>query len=589
MSAPALLISACATNGLQRQPYEQIKTRWNNSIKIDLVKPLSTININSDLKSDQWSVVEIGFVNQLINFDFSINQNLGLIPVAKLVQKQLLIGLKIENELCERVFSFDVVNDPNQDHITTIISSWNDWNLVIKNTNNQVLDRVLPISASAFLNHQGQQAVISSFSEWLAQLKPQINAQAWDITYKIMVVNNQIEVHLILKFNHLIVYQSGIQVKTFNTFVSQKDYQTNVTNLYQSIGRYIDLQQIEGAPVQFASSISNDQELAALLRAIKQDVMIFEQQDFNLKIKFNNNDQAGLINAEFILIEPFSQMPILSQNLVRVLTISGFLKIENDRDLQAINQVYQSLNKINLKTKHVQLASDDQQQIDLDWLLKNTDYQGVDQQKFKIEIINDQDFINDDHLGIKALKIKVFVNHQGQWIKVGKPVFNESDQSWQAQSQLNNYLQIGGYRTLSDNIAYQTYTKFANKKIIRANINEIILNELLPLTQSEAMEKLIDANWFKAPFNDLLGLDLIKDLEKYQLKWLWDEHQNFNAHRVDGKIVNIFTKPTTLKIIPKVATNDNLYLPYYDLQGKELALVQVVFQLDVTYDLDQIS
>lgn len=588
MSAPALLISACATNGLQRQPYEQIKTRWNNSIKIDLVKPLSTININSDLKSDQWSVVEIGFVNQLINFDFSINQNLGLTPVAKLVQNQLLIGLKIENELCERVFSFDVVNDPNQDHISTIISSWNDWNLVIKNTNNQVLDRVLPISASAFLNHQGQQAVISSFSEWLAQLKPQINAQAWDITYEIMVVNNQIEVHLILKFNHLIVYQSGIQVKTFNTFVSQKDYQTNVTNLYQSIGRYIDLQQIEGAPVQFASSISSDQELAALLRAIKQDVMIFEQQDFNLKIKFNNNDQAGLINAEFILIEPFSQMPILSQNLVRVLTISGFLKIENDRDLQAINQVYQSLNKINLKTKHVQLASDDQHQIDLDWLLKNTDYQGVDKQKFKIEIINDQDFINDDHLGIKALKIKVFVNHQGQWIKVGKPVFNESDQSWQAQSQLNNYLQIGGYRTLSDNIAYQTYTKFANKKIIRANINEIILNELLPLTQSEAMEKLIDANWFKAPFNDLLGLDLIKDLEKYQLKWLWDEHQNFNAHRVDGKIVNIFTKPTTLKIIPKVATNDNLYLPYYDLQGKELALVQVVFQLDVTYDLDQI-
>lgn len=573
---------SCATNF--QQSNQSVIEAWNSALLYQT--SINQINLPINLNQD-WSQISQAFFQTLINFTFVAGYDLQ--PVAKMVDQNLVLGLQLNQQVLPKTYHLKIIDFQDQSDLTLISSSWNQLNLVIINDRDQVLDHLLPISASAFLsaNSNPNHYFEKSFLKWTEQLKL-VNQSAWNFRLKSEIVNHQIVVHLNIIYQNLPINAPvNLQAKSFNYFQRQKDYQDQVSKYYQSIGRYWDLKTTENLNpdwIPFASSISNRQNLHQFLKAFQQDVTIFEQQDFNLKIKLNNNDQVGLINAEFILVEPFTNLNIVAQNLIRVLTINGFKIIDNPDHLKAIANWYQKFQKLNLITDqaHQNYPSQINAQIDLNWLITNTDWnhQDFDQNQWQIRFFNDQ-IINDDQLGIKAIKIQLLVKVANQWLPVGKPILNQ-DGTFSSSSQIDNYLLIGNYRTISEQLASEIYQKFADIKIIEAPINQVVFDQIIQLNQDQAMQQLEAAKWFNSQYQNILGSALYQQLDYWKLNWQWNEHRQFNAQIINGKISALLSEPTQLKLSPSVNPSDQIYFPNYDQNGKLLALPKVVFKLNLS-------
>lgn len=582
LSSLALIpVLSCATNF--QQSNQSVIQHWNSALLYQT--SINRINLPINLSQD-WNQISQDFFQSLINFSFVAGYDLQ--PVAKVVDQDLVLGLQLNQQVLPKTYHLKIIDFQDQSDLTLIASSWNQLNLVIINDQDQVLDHLLPISASAFLNANSNpnHYFEKSFLKWTEQLKL-LNQSDWKFRLKSEIINHQIVVHLNIIYQNLPISASvNLQPKSFNYFQTQKNYQDQVSKYYQSIGHYWDLKTTEHLnpdQIPFASSISNHQDLHQFLKVFQQDVTIFEQQDFDLKIKLNNNDQVGLINAEFILVEPFTNLNIVAQNLIRVLTINGFKTIENSDHLKAIANQYQKFQKLNLITNqaHQNYPSQINTQIDLNWLVTNTDWshQDFDQTQWQIRFFNDQ-IINDDQLGIKAIKIQLLVKVANQWLPVGKPILNQ-DGTFSTNAQINNYLLIGNYRTISEQLASEIYQKFADTKIIEAPINQVIFDQIIQLNQDQAMQQLEAAKWFTSQYQNILGSALYQQINHWKLNWQWNEHRQFNAQIINGKVSALLTEPTQLKLSPSANLSDQIYFPNYDQNGKFLTLPKVVFKLNL--------
>ena len=324
------------------------------------------------------------------------------------------------------------------------------------------------------------------------------------------------------------------QIKTVSGFKANKTYQDEVKTIYEPLGRYYDLSEFNNQKPyeQLASSIYDINELGVLIKTLNKlksdkfplpDFFDDSKKDklwYELETSINANDINGTVNIDFTLVDKFTQTEIRPQNLTKIMTLTKFYPLVQDRDnqqdyaiMENVFQAYQKFENLELKDnqKNQKLPSNETDPIDKNWLTSNTD--GFESGEFSVsftpaqpdkpstirqaaqpdnQITNTFKVIKIDNNTTKKTQSKQVLNDDVNGIKQipvvlqikldmsSDPVqpYNKANEKWYtvlphsksgvnedeftSKSEEIKYIKIGGYRTKDINISHKIYNLFTN-------------------------------------------------------------------------------------------------------------------------------